>query len=184
MAQQQHSSLSQMDKVVIAAVQGIAFGGGASLALSADILILADNARLGFPFVRLGIVPDGGATFLLQSKLRAVMAADLLLTAGEINAEQARSLGLTRRIVGKKRLDDAAQQLATEISHLPIEALAHTKALWVQSWLHGYQSFLSHETSAFALATSSGGHLKALAEAKEKMSVGPSPDSKFRKSTR
>jgi enoyl-CoA hydratase/carnithine racemase len=112
------------------------------------------------------------------------MAADLLLTAGEINAEQARSLGLTRRIVGKKRLDDAAQQLATEISHLPIEALARTKALWVQSWLHGYQSFLSHETSAFALATSSAGHLKALAEAKGKMSVGPFPDSKFRKSTR
>src|SRR5690606_2506407 len=73
-AQENHLAVLRMPKIVIAAVQGAVVGGGASLALSADILVAADDAKFLFPFVKLGIVPDGGSSFFLHAKLGNAVA--------------------------------------------------------------------------------------------------------------
>ncbi|WP_235548512.1 enoyl-CoA hydratase/isomerase family protein [Noviherbaspirillum sp. Root189] len=163
-AQSHHMTIAMMRKPVIAAVQGAAVGGGASLALAADIRIMADDAKLVFPFVRLGIVPDGGASFLLQAKLHAGIALDLLLTGGTLTAAEAERLGLTRRVVSAEQLDQTSQTLARDLLNLPWEALMLTKALCAQQWAQGLQRALSHEADAFALATTTEGHKAALAE--------------------
>ncbi|MDP1567343.1 MAG: enoyl-CoA hydratase/isomerase family protein [Polaromonas sp.] len=168
-AQAHHLSIVRMKKPVIAAVQGRAVGGGASLALAADILILADDAKLVFPFVKLGVVPDGGASALLQAKAGAAASLDLLLTAGALDAAEARQLGLTRRVVAAAQLDSASIALAHALLKLPWEALMLTKALCAQQWAHGLESVLAHESDAFALATSTHGHRQAMAAMRESL---------------
>jgi len=161
-AQDQHLAIVRMNKPVIAAVQGRALGGGASLALAADILVMAEDAKLVFPFVQLGVVPDGGASALLQAKAGPGAALDLLLTAGSLDAAEARQLGLTRRVVPRDELDATARAVAQRLLQLPWEALMLTKALCAQRWAHGIESVLAHESEAFALATTTLGHRQAI----------------------
>lgn len=160
-AQAHHAALARMDKIVVAAVQGAVAGGGVSLALAADILIMADDATLHFPFVKLGLIPDGGCSFLLQTKLGVAAALDLMLTAGKMGAEEARQRGLTRRVVPSATLDEASQQLARELLALPPEALALTKTVSRQTWAAAMDASLSHEADAFALASTLPGHQQA-----------------------
>lgn len=163
MAQAHHLAIVRMNKPVIAAVQGRAIGGGASLALAADVLIMADDAQLVFPFVRLGVVPDGGASALLQAKASPAIAIDLLLTAGTLTAPEAQRIGLTRRVVPAQDLQDNCLSLARDMLKLPWEALMLTKALCAQHWASGLEPVLAHESEAFALATSTEGHQRAMA---------------------
>lgn len=164
-AQLHHMALIRMNKIVIASVQGSAAGGGASLALAADLLIMADDATLRFPFVRLGLIPDGGCSYLLQSKLGVPAALDLMLTGGTMDAEEARLRGLTRRVVPRDTLAQASRVLAADLLALPHEALMLTKSVSRQTWSQPMDSALAHEADAFALATAMPGHQRVLAAA-------------------
>lgn len=161
-AQAHHLAMIRMNKPTIAAVQGRALGGGASLALAADLLVMADDASLVFPFVRLGLVPDGGVSMLLQAKAGAAIALDVLLNGGSLTAEEARRIGLTRRVVPSSQLDAASRALAASLLTLPWEALMLTKALCAQHWAAGFEHVLAHESEAFALATTTAGHRNAI----------------------
>jgi 2-(1,2-epoxy-1,2-dihydrophenyl)acetyl-CoA isomerase len=166
-AQAHHLEIARMRKPVIAAVQGAAVGGGASIALAADILVMAEDAKLVFPFVRLGLVPDGGVAYFLQAKLQAALALDLLLSGGTMTAEEAAKAGLTRRVVPTDQLDAASRTLADDLLKLPWEALMLTKALCAQYWATNLQGALSHEADAFALASATEGHKRTLAAMRE-----------------
>ncbi|WP_428852575.1 enoyl-CoA hydratase/isomerase family protein [Imbroritus primus] len=168
-AQLHHIALIKMSKIVIASVQGVAAGGGASLALAADILVMADDATLRFPFVRLGLIPDGGCSYLLQSKLGVPAALDLMLTGGTMDAEEARRMGLTRRVVPAARLQETTRALADELLALPQEALLLTKSVSRQTWTNTMEAALGHEADAFALATVMPGHQRALAAAQARL---------------
>lgn len=163
-AQANHLAVVRMPKLVIAAVQGSVVGGGASLALSADLLVMADNASLSFPFVRLGIVPDGGSSYFLQAKLGVAVATDLLLTGGKMDAQEAARLGLTRRVVPAAELRSASQALARQLGRLPREARMLTKSLCRQYWGARLDTVLAHEADAFAYATATPGHQQAMAQ--------------------
>lgn len=167
-AQRHHMALIKMNKIVIASVQGAAAGGGASLALSADILVMADDATLRFPFVRLGLIPDGGCSYLLQSKLGVPIALDLMLTGGTLDADAARRLGLTRRVVPAANLDSHSRALADELLALPHEALMLTKSVSRQTWTDTMEAALGHEADAFALATAMPGHQRAIVAARSR----------------
>ncbi len=167
-AQMNHMAIVRMPKVVIAAVQGSVVGGGASLALSADILVMADDAQLSFPFVRLGIVPDGGSSYFLQAKLGPAIAQDLLLTGGKLGAGEAARLGLTRRLVPADQLQASSRALADELLKLPREARALTKSLCRQTWADGLDSVLAHEADAFGFATTTPGHQAAMAQVRRR----------------
>ena len=162
-AQAHHLAIARMNKPVIAAVQGAAVGGGAALALAADILVMAEDARLVFPFVRLGLVPDGVSSALLQAKAGVGAALDVLLSGGSIDAAEAVRLGLTRRVVPASQLGETSRSLATELLQLPWEGLMLTKALCTQYWAGPLQQVAAHESEAFALATTTRGHQQALA---------------------
>ena len=162
LAQRQHFTFSKMDKIVVAAVQGPAVGGGAALAFSADIVLMADDAHFSFPFVHIGFTPDGGMGYFLTKKLGPAMAMDLLLTGDSLNAIEAKSHGLTRRVVPAVDLQHEAEKLCQQLLKTPHEALMLTKNLCHQSWANELDCYLGHEANAIALAASTASHRQAL----------------------
>jgi crotonobetainyl-CoA hydratase len=102
-------------KPVIAAVNGLALGGGLELALAADLMVLADHAELALPEVRVGVVADSGGLLRLPRRLPEAVARELLLTGRRMTAEEAARWGLANRVVPAPELRSTALDLAAEI---------------------------------------------------------------------
>jgi enoyl-CoA hydratase/carnithine racemase len=100
----------------VAAVFGFALGGGCELALACDLVVAAGDAVLGLPEVRLGLVPAGGGTQLLARRVGRSVAKDLVLTGRQVDAAEARRLGLVDRVVPRADVRKAAHALAAEIA--------------------------------------------------------------------
>ncbi len=86
-------------KPLIAAVEGVAFGGGFEIALACDVIVAAANARFGLPEVKRGLVPTSGAIFRAPRSLPVNVAKELILTGAEISAERLERLGVVNRVV-------------------------------------------------------------------------------------
>jgi enoyl-CoA hydratase/carnithine racemase len=99
----------------IASVFGFALGGGFELALSCDLIVASDDAVLGLPETRVGIVPGGGGTQLLSRRIGLARAKDLILSGRRIGAEEARDIGVAQRVVPRDGLAEVTRALAGEI---------------------------------------------------------------------
>ncbi|WP_063732839.1 enoyl-CoA hydratase-related protein [Streptomyces sp. RTd22] len=109
------TELFDLDKPVIAAVGGLALGGGFELALAADLIVAADHAEFALPEVTLGMVPDSGGVLRLPRRLPQAVARDLLLTGRRMPAHEAERWGLVNRVVDGSELLEAAMRLARDI---------------------------------------------------------------------
>ncbi len=113
---------------VIAKINGDAVGGGCCTALACDLRLACEGARLGLPFVNIGISgADMGSTYLLPKLVGYGKAAELLLTGELINARQAQAMGLVNRVVPVKDLDAAVDSLAARLAAGPPLGLRFTK---------------------------------------------------------
>jgi enoyl-CoA hydratase/3-hydroxyacyl-CoA dehydrogenase len=108
--------IETLDKVVIAAINGYALGGGCELALACDIIIASDKARLGLPEVSLGIHPGFGGTQRLPRLVGSAKAKELIFTGDMISAQEAERIGLVNRVVPHTWLMDECRKLAHKIS--------------------------------------------------------------------
>ena len=108
----------------ISAVQGAAAGVGASLALAADLIVAGESAYFLQAFRRIGLVPDGGATWLLSQAVGRVRAMELMLLGEKLPADKARAWGLINRVVPDADLQSTALGLAAELAAGPTRALA------------------------------------------------------------
>jgi len=107
--------IEQMNKPVIAAINGFALGGGLELAMSAHIRIASDNARLGLPEVSLGVIPGYGGTQRLSQLVGRGKAMEMITTAGMIRADEAWSWGLVNHVVALEHLMEKAHEIAAKI---------------------------------------------------------------------
>lgn len=114
---------------VIAAVNGVAYGGGNELAMAADIRLASVNARFGQPEVNLGIIPGWGGTVRLPKLVGWSHARRLILTGDPIDAKEAYRIGLVDQVVDARLLVDAALNVADRLASLPPLALQEIKAL-------------------------------------------------------
>ncbi len=117
-----------LDKPVIAAVNGLAMGGGFELALAADLMVASEKAEFALPEVRLGMLADSGGVLRLPRRLPRVIANELMMTGRRMGAAEAARWGLVNRVVPSDQLLVAAQDLAARIvsaAPLPIRALKH-----------------------------------------------------------
>lgn len=115
-----------LDKPVIAAVNGLAMGGGFELALAADLMVAADTAEFALPEVRLGMLADSGGVLRLPRRLPRAIANEMLMTGRRMGAAEAAQWGLVNRVVPLAELMSAAQALAAQIvaaAPLPLAAL-------------------------------------------------------------
>jgi len=103
-------------KVFLAAINGVALGGGLELALACDLRIMSAAAEVGLPEVGLGIIPGGGGTQRLPRAIGVARAKDLILTGRRIDAVEALAYGLATRAAPKEELRDAALAMAAEVA--------------------------------------------------------------------
>ena len=116
-------------------MNGVAAGVGLSLALACDIRIAADNAVLTTGFSRIGLIPDGGMSFMLPLLVGLGRAAELAFTSDRINAAEAHRLGLVNRVVPADQLGEATQALAQQLADMPTRAIGLTKRAFNQAIL-------------------------------------------------
>lgn len=119
--------LEDTPKVSIAAVNGFALGGGLELALACDLRYLADDAKVGQPEVRLGVIPGAGGTQRLVPLVGAGRTRELVYTGRQVDAHEAVAIGLGERIVPADQVFDAAMTDARRFARGPREALAAAK---------------------------------------------------------
>lgn len=122
----------QLQKPVIAAVNGAAMGAGCDLACMCDIRIAARSARFAENFVKLGLIPGDGGAWLLQRVVGYSKAAEMSLTGDALDAEQALACGLVSRVVPDSQLLSEARSLAGRIAANPPQAVQQAKRLLMQ----------------------------------------------------
>jgi 2-(1,2-epoxy-1,2-dihydrophenyl)acetyl-CoA isomerase len=134
-----------MAKPVVAALPGVAAGGGLSLALAADWRIASEGALLVPAFPALGAVPDGGLTYFLPHYLGLGLAQEFLFTNARIPADRARELGLLHEVVAAERLSERAWEKARELAEGPTFAYGWMKHLLVSAFHESLEEQLSAE---------------------------------------
>jgi enoyl-CoA hydratase len=117
-------AVDRFPRVVIAAVNGFALGGGCELALACDLRVAADSARLGQPEILLGIIPGGGGTQRLARLVGPARAKDLILTGRQVRADEALAMGLVDQVVPAEELLDSALARAATLAAGPVAAHA------------------------------------------------------------
>lgn len=115
--------IEQMNKPVIAAVNGFALGGGCELALSCHIRIASDNAKFGQPEVNLGIIPGYGGTQRLTRLINSGRAMEYILTGDMIDSAEALRIGLVNRVFSQAELLDKAFEMANKIASKAQQAI-------------------------------------------------------------
>jgi 2-(1,2-epoxy-1,2-dihydrophenyl)acetyl-CoA isomerase len=119
--------LQSMPLPVIAAVNGIAAGAGANLALACDITLAARSASFVQSFVKIGLIPDSGGTALLPQRIGMARALGLAITGDKLSADQAQQWGLIWQVVDDEELATAALRLAGRLAQQPTRAIAAIK---------------------------------------------------------
>jgi 2-(1,2-epoxy-1,2-dihydrophenyl)acetyl-CoA isomerase len=155
-------SVYELQVPLIAAVNGPAVGLGCDLAGLADIRLASDRAKFGVPFLKLGIIPGDGGSWLLPRTIGYARAAELLFTGDLIDAGTAAEWGLVNRIVPHERLMDEALDLAGRIAAQPPHALRLAKALLRQGRESSYEAILEMSASAQALSHLTDDHLEGV----------------------
>jgi len=137
--------LRNLPKPVIAAVNGVAAGAGANIALACDIVIAAKSATFIQSFSKLGLVPDSGGTWTLPRLIGPARAIGLTFLGDKLSAEQAAAWGLIWRCVDDAELPGTVDQLARQLSIAPTRGLARTKEAIYASGQHTLEQQLDLE---------------------------------------
>ena len=130
---------------VIAAVNGVAAGAGANIALACDMVIAAKSASFVQAFAKLGLVPDSGGTWFLPRLLGNARAVGLAFLGDKLSAEQAAQWGLIWKCVEDAELTTTVDELARHLASAPTKGLARTKQAIYQSWSHSLEEQLDVE---------------------------------------
>jgi 2-(1,2-epoxy-1,2-dihydrophenyl)acetyl-CoA isomerase len=152
--------LLTLDRPVVAAVDGVAFGAGFGLALAADFVIATPRARFCLSFLRVGLVPDFGVLYTLPRVVGVQRAKELMLSAREVGAEEALRLGLVMELHTPEQLPVRARAIATSfVQTSPVAVSLIKRAVAAGGDL---ATVLEHEANAQALALGTPAHRDAV----------------------
>jgi len=144
-------SMVELEKPIIAAINGTAAGAGVSLALASDILLASETAKFFISFTRVGLTPDWGQYYFLPLRVGITKTKELMLTGDPVDAKEAVRIGLINRVVPHDRLEAEAYSLAERLSRGPTQSYAMIKAA-LNRWPASLENFLEMESVMQAVA--------------------------------
>jgi enoyl-CoA hydratase/carnithine racemase len=162
------SAIYGIEMPLIAAVNGAAIGLGCDLACLADIRIASDDARFGVTFLKVGLIPGDGGSWLLQRVVGYSRAAEMLYTGKLIDAATASEWGLVSQVVPGAELSDVAFQLAQQIAAQPPHALRLAKSLMRHGRAASYEAVMEMSATAQALCHLTDDHVEGVSAVIEK----------------
>jgi enoyl-CoA hydratase/carnithine racemase len=139
------AALFDFDKPLLAAVQGVAVGGGCTIAVACDVVYVGESVRMRLPFANLGLVPEFASSYMLQATIGRQRAAELMFSAEWIGAERALAMGMAARCLPDEELLDAAVAKAREIAQWPVSALCGIKRTLMAAHRPGIEAALEIE---------------------------------------
>ena len=116
-----------IEKPVVAAVNGVAAGAGANIALACDIVVASENAGFIQAFSKIGLIPDSGGTYFLPRLIGFQKASALMMLGDKIAAKEAEKMGMIYKIFPADIFEEEAEKIAQKLSQMPTKALAKTK---------------------------------------------------------
>jgi enoyl-CoA hydratase/carnithine racemase len=164
-----------IEKPVIASINGVAVGGGCTITLSCDIRIASEDAKFQLPFTRLGICTELGSTYLLPRLVGMGKACELIFTSKMIDAKEAKEIGLINQVVPASELVEVTYEMASSIAKLPPLAVQMNKRGLRQALNTDLPSQLQYEALATAYLSDtedSKEAIKAFLEKREPIFTG------------
>ena len=151
LGQMTFNKIYRLSKIVIAAIDGFALGGGCELALACDIRIASKKSQMGIPETSLGVIPGFAGTQRLSRVVGAATAKEMLSTARKVNADEAKEMGLVNYIVEENPLEKA-EELSAEICKNSINAIRLGKKAINEGLEMELSKGIEHEAALFAMA--------------------------------
>lgn len=139
------SRIRNIEKPVIAAVNGVAAGAGANIALACDIVIASEHASFIQAFSKIGLVPDSGGTFFLPRLIGFNKASALMMLGDKVSASEAEQLGMIYKVVSADDFHQEIQKTAVTLANMPTKALGMTKRLLNMSLTNNLEDQLDIE---------------------------------------
>jgi 2-(1,2-epoxy-1,2-dihydrophenyl)acetyl-CoA isomerase len=139
--------IRKIEKPIIAAVNGVAAGAGANIALACDIVIAAQSSTFIQAFSKIGLVPDSGGTFFLPRLIGFQNASALMMLGDKVSATDAQSMGMIYKVFSDEIFMDEVLKLADNLSKMPTKAIGYTKRLLNESMTNNLQEQLIQEGS-------------------------------------
>lgn len=161
-------SMRDLEKPIIAAVNGHAMGAGFNLALAADLIVAARGAKFGQAFVQVGLAVDTGGSYFLPRVVGLAKAKELVLTGCIIDAEEALNMGLINKVVEKENLEKEVVDLATRLAQGPSQALGLAKMLMNYGLNADLETALANEAFAQSILMQTADHREGVAAFLEK----------------
>jgi 2-(1,2-epoxy-1,2-dihydrophenyl)acetyl-CoA isomerase len=137
--------IRKLEKPVVAAVNGIAAGAGANIALCCDIVLASSSSAFIQAFSKIGLIPDSGGTYFLPRLIGFQKASALMMLGDRITAEEAERIGMVYRIFPAEIFMEEAWKIALQLSIMPTKGLAYTKQLLNLSYQNDFMEQLQDE---------------------------------------
>lgn len=144
------STMSQMRKPVVTGLNGVAAGGGLSVALAGDIIVASDAARLTVAYTAIGAVTDGGLSFNLPRLVGPKLAFELTCSNRVLTAQEAKDLHIVSDIYPHAEFYERAQEYTARLAQMPTESLAHAKHLYRAAATNGLETQMEEERQAIS----------------------------------
>lgn len=162
-------NMRSFDRPIVAAVNGVAAGAGAVIALASDFRILSESATLNFLFTKVGLTgADMGAGYLLPRAVGLARATEILMLGEAVAAKDALAMGLANEVVAPGRVLPAARDLAKKLAEGPQLAIRMTKKMLEAEWTQSLRPALESEAQAQALLMMGDDHAEAYRAIKDK----------------
>ncbi len=123
------SRIRNIEKPIIGAINGVAAGAGANIALACDVIIASENASFIQAFSKIGLVPDSAGTFFLPRLIGFQKASALMMLGDKVSAEEAEKLGMVYKVVSSENFMEEVNAIANTMANMPTKALGLTKRL-------------------------------------------------------
>lgn len=140
------SRIRSIEKPVIGAINGVAAGAGANIALACDVVIASENASIIQAFSKIGLIPDSAGTFFLPRLIGFQKASALMMLGDRVSAQDAEKMGMVYKVISSENFSEEVNAIANTLANMPTKALGLTKRLLNQSMTNSLEEQLDLES--------------------------------------